>query len=102
MTKIGGSSPSSMPPRRQAATSPTSVPITNARIVVVPTSTSVQGRACKTSWATASGKNVKEMPKCPCAMLPRYVKYARINDWWVLIPKAISIACNACGWMRPL
>ena len=40
-------------------------------IVVMPTSASVHGSACSTWWATVSGKNVSEMPKCPRAMLPR-------------------------------
>jgi hypothetical protein len=47
------------------------VPRTKARIVVVPTNASVHGSAWNTWWATVSGKNVREMPKCPRAMLPR-------------------------------
>ena len=71
ITKIGGSSPSRLPPRRQAEISPMKVPRTNARIVVVPTSISVHGRACSTWCETVSGKKVSEIPKSPRTMLPR-------------------------------
>ena len=71
ITKIGGSSPSRLPPRRHAEISPMKVPRMKAMIVVVPTSASVHGNACSTWCETVSGKNVSEMPKCPWAMLPR-------------------------------
>src|SRR3954464_1652234 len=102
ITKIGGSRPSTAPPRRQPDTSPISVPRTNAKIVVIPTRKSVQGSACSTWCETVSGKNVSEMPKCPRAMLPRYAKYAWRRLSCVLIPKAISRACIACGFTCPL
>ena len=43
MNRDGGRSASSRPPRRQALSTPTSVPIMNAMMVVTPTSPSVQG-----------------------------------------------------------
>src|ERR1041384_4296831 len=67
ITNSGGSIPSTAPPRRQAETSPISVPSTNARNVVVPTRTSVHGNACSTWWLTVAGKNVSEMQALPGA-----------------------------------
>ena len=43
MNSVGGRIASSRPPRRQALTTPTSVPIRNAITVVTPTRPSVQG-----------------------------------------------------------
>src|SRR6266550_5359027 len=69
MMKIGGSIPSSAPPRRQADTRPMNVPAMKARMVVMPTSPSVHGSACSTWCATVSGKKVSEIPKWPRKML---------------------------------
>ena len=49
ITNTGGSTLSSRPPRRQAATMPIPVPRMNARIVVMPTRPSVQGRSRRRS-----------------------------------------------------
>ena len=71
---MGGSTPSSIPPRRQAARRPMNVPSTKARIVVTPISPSVHGRACPTWCMTESGKKVSDVPRRSRAMFQRYAK----------------------------
>ena len=60
ITKSGGRTLSRMPPRRQAAAIPTSVPAMKASTVVVPTRPRVQGRAENTTLDTGSGKKVSD------------------------------------------
>ena len=63
ITKIGGMMLSSRPPRRQAPRIPIAVPRTKARIVVSPTSASVQGMASSTIRPTDTpGWVVSETP----------------------------------------
>ena len=54
MKSIGGRMPSSLPPRRQALTTPTIVPMTKAITVVTPTSASVQGSLLMISVSTGT------------------------------------------------
>jgi hypothetical protein len=71
-TNAGGSSESSRLPRRQPATTPISEPSRNASTVAVPTSPSVQGRACRMIRVTGSPSVAPiEMPHCPVTMFFR-------------------------------
>ena len=63
---------SSRPPRRQALSMPTIVPIANAITVVTPTRPSVQGSLSMMSVMTGTLAAVR--PNWPVRQLPRYWK----------------------------
>ena len=58
-------------PRRQPAYTPSRVPTMNAKIVVAPTRTSVQGSALPIVCATVSVGNEYDRPNLSCAMFFR-------------------------------
>ena len=81
MIRTGGRIASKMPPRRHAASIPTSVPRMKAMIVAVPTNPKLQGSASMTTFATEVGKNVSDTPRFPVNVLPRYSKYCWTMFW---------------------
>ena len=65
-----------MPPRRQAASIPRKVPITNERMKPQPTRKIEYGRVLRMISVTGTCCAV-DMPRLPVRMLCRYVGYAR-------------------------
>ena len=70
MNSSGDSRLSSAPPRRQALTMPSSVPMEKAMTVVTPTRPRVQGRPRRMTVMT--GTRAESKPNCPVRQLPRY------------------------------
>ena len=95
MKSIGGRMPSSLPPRRHALTTPTSVPIAKAMIVVTPTSASVQGSLPAISSSTGTRCAVR--PNWPVKQFAMYCRYVTTRFSWTLTPNSICSACNAAG-----
>ncbi len=68
ITNTGGTTLSSVPPRRQAETMPRPVPRRNARIVVTPTRPSVHQIALPMTDVTDAGNWLREVPKLPVSI----------------------------------
>ena len=78
ITKIGGSTLSSSPPRLQAPSEPTSVPRTKASTVVTPTSAERPRQRLQHHLATGvREERERDAEVAASKMLPRYVKYGR-------------------------